>query len=56
MAKIAVIFYSLYGHSATMAKAAVKGAQAAGAEVKLFQMLVVCIACAIFTADIRIAH
>jgi len=37
-ARINVIYYSLYGHIATMAKSVVKGAEAAGAEVRLIQV------------------
>ncbi|CAF0981205.1 unnamed protein product [Rotaria sp. Silwood1] len=36
--RIHVIYYSMYGHIATMAKSVVKGVQAAGAEVRLIQI------------------
>ncbi|KDQ07026.1 hypothetical protein BOTBODRAFT_120655 [Botryobasidium botryosum FD-172 SS1] len=36
--KIAVIYYSTYGHVHTLAKEIAKGAKEAGAEVKLFQI------------------
>ncbi|CAF3746570.1 unnamed protein product [Rotaria sp. Silwood1] len=36
--RIHVIYYSMYGHIATMAKSVVKGVQAAGAEVSLMQI------------------
>jgi NAD(P)H dehydrogenase (quinone) len=37
-ARINVIYYSMYGHIAKMAKSIVKGAEAAGAEVRLIQI------------------
>lgn len=37
-AKVAVIYYSMYGHIATMAKAVAKGVEAAGGECKLLQV------------------
>jgi len=37
-AKIAIVYYSLYGHIATMAKAVAKDVESAGAEVKVFQV------------------
>jgi len=37
-AKIAVVYYSLYGHTATMAKAVAKGVEAGGCDVKLYQV------------------
>jgi NAD(P)H dehydrogenase (quinone) len=37
-AKIAVVYYSMYGHIASMAKAVAKGIEAGGADAKLFQV------------------
>ncbi|CAF1226238.1 unnamed protein product [Adineta steineri] len=37
-ARINVIYYSMYGHVATLAKSIAKGAEAAGAEVRLIQI------------------
>jgi len=37
-AKIAIVYYSLYGHVGTLAKAIAKGVESAGVEVKLFQV------------------
>jgi hypothetical protein len=36
--RIAVVYYSMYGHIATLAKSIVKGIEAAGGEAKLFQV------------------
>jgi NAD(P)H dehydrogenase (quinone) len=38
MTKIAIIYYSTYGHVATMANAVKKGIQAAGATCDVFQV------------------
>jgi len=37
-AKIAIVYYSLYGHIAALSKAVAKGVEAGGAEVKLYQV------------------
>jgi len=36
--KIAIVYYSTYGHIATMAEAVAKGAKEAGGDVKIFQI------------------
>jgi len=36
--KIAIVYYSMYGHVATMAKSVAKGVESAGGEVKVFQV------------------
>ena len=38
MAKVAVVFYSMYGHVYRMAEAVAEGARSAGADVALFQV------------------
>jgi NAD(P)H dehydrogenase (quinone) len=38
MTKIAIIYYSMYGHIATMAEAVKKGVEAGGASVDIFQV------------------
>jgi NAD(P)H dehydrogenase (quinone) len=37
-AKILVLYYSTYGHIATLAKAVAEGAKSTGAEVDLYQV------------------
>lgn len=37
MVKIAIIYYSMYGHVATLAKAEKKGIEAAGGQVDVYQ-------------------
>lgn len=37
-AKIAIVYYSMYGHIAGMAKSVAKGIESAGADAKLFQV------------------
>lgn len=36
--RVAIVYYSMYGHIAGMAKAVAKGLEAGGAEVKIFQV------------------
>lgn len=38
MTRIAIVYYSMYGHIRTMAQAVAEGVRAAGAEVQLYQM------------------
>lgn len=38
MTKIAIIYYSMYGHVATMAEAVKKGVEAGGAECDIYQV------------------
>ena len=38
MTKIAIVYYSMYGHIATMAEAVKKGVEAGGASVDIFQV------------------
>lgn len=37
MVKVAIIYYSMYGHIATLAQAQKKGIEAAGGSVDLYQ-------------------
>mmetsp|Transcript_15376 Transcript_15376/g.38135 ORF Transcript_15376/g.38135 Transcript_15376/m.38135 type:complete len:128 (+) Transcript_15376:4473-4856(+) len=38
MTKIAIVYYSMYGHVATMAEAVAKGIKEAGADVDIYQV------------------
>jgi NAD(P)H dehydrogenase (quinone) len=38
MTKVVIVYYSMYGHIATMANAVKKGVEAGGASVEIFQV------------------
>ena len=56
--KVAVVYYSMYGHIRKMAEHVAKGAESTGAEVKIFQVCFgfVCVCCGLFSLSSSSNH